>query len=44
MIVLAMIYNLVLLGGTAYLVTTQNWSAWWFLLTVLLLAGRNDIK
>jgi hypothetical protein len=41
-LLLAMMYNLVLLGGTVWLVTYQGWSAWWFLLTVLLLAnGRN---
>lgn len=44
MIILAMIYNLILLCGTAYLVGWQDWSGWWFLLTVCLLAGRKDIK
>ena len=44
MIALAMImiYNLLLLGGTTYLVGWQGWSAWWFLLTVLLLASQKD--
>jgi hypothetical protein len=36
---MAMIYNLILLVGTAYLVGWQEWSAWWFLLTVFLLAS-----
>lgn len=40
---LAMIYNLIILVGTVYLVGWQGWSAWWFLLAVLLLAGRKDI-
>ena len=40
-LVLAMIYNLILLGGTVYLVGWQDWNAWWFLLTVILLASGN---
>jgi hypothetical protein len=36
---MGMVYNLILLGGTAWLVTYQGWSAWWFVLTVLLLAS-----
>jgi hypothetical protein len=36
---MAMMYNLILLGGTAYLVGWQGWSAWWFLFTMLLLAS-----
>ena len=39
---LAMIYNLILLVGTAYLVGWQGWSAWWFLLTVILLASGKE--
>jgi hypothetical protein len=39
---MAMIYNLILLVGTAYLVGWQGWSAWWFLLTVILLASGKD--
>ena len=35
---LAMIYNLILLCGTAYLVGWNGWSGWWFLLTVMLLS------
>lgn len=41
-LLLAMIYNLILLGGTVYLVGWQDWSAWWFLLTVILLASGKD--
>jgi hypothetical protein len=41
-LLLAMIYNLVILGATVYLVGWQGWSAWWFLLTVSLLAGKKD--
>jgi len=36
---LAMIYNLILLVGTVYLIGWQDWSAWWFVLTILLLAN-----
>lgn len=36
---LAMMYNLILLVGTVYLVGWQGWSAWWFVLTILLLAN-----
>lgn len=38
-LMLAMTYNLILLVGTVYLVGWQAWSAWWFVLTVLLLAN-----
>jgi hypothetical protein len=38
-LLLAMIYNLILLVGTVYLVGWQGWSAWWFVLTALLLAN-----
>lgn len=44
MIVLAMIYNLIILAGTAYLVGWQGWSPWWFLLSVSILAGRGDVE
>lgn len=44
MIVLAMIYNLILIIGTVYLVGWHNWSGWWFLLTVILLASGKDDK
>ena len=41
-LLLAMMYNLVLLGGTVWLVTYQGWSAWWFVLTVILLASGRE--
>jgi len=41
-LLLAMIYNLILLGGTAWLVRWQGWSAWWFLFTVFFLASGRD--
>ena len=40
--ILVILYNLTLLGGTAYLVQQYNWSAWWFLLTVLCLVSTKD--
>jgi len=41
-LLLAMIYNLILLGGTAYLVGWQGWCPLWFLFTVFLLASGKD--
>lgn len=41
-LMLAMTYNLILLVGTVYLVGWQGWSAWWFLLTVILLASGKE--
>ena len=41
-LLLVAVYNLTLLVGTAYLVGWQGWSAWWFALTLLLLASHND--
>jgi TctA family transporter len=31
------LYNLSLFAGTAYLVIEYDWSAWWFLLTILIM-------
>jgi hypothetical protein len=31
------LYNLSLFAGTAYLIIEYDWSAWWFLLTVLVM-------
>ena len=39
--IFAVLYNLTILGGTAYLVGEHNWSPWWFLMTVMLLAGSS---
>jgi hypothetical protein len=36
------IYNLFLVGGTAYLVALYDWSPWWFILTFLLLANTRS--
>jgi len=41
-LLLLIIYNLIILSGTAYLVGWQDWSGWWFLLTVLLLANERN--
>ena len=41
-LLLVIIYNLILLIGTVYLVGWCGWSAWWFLLTVILLANGKD--
>ena len=37
-----LVYNLILLAGTAYLVGWRGWSAWWFALAVCLLATGRD--
>ena len=31
------LYNLALFAGTAYLIIEYDWSAWWFLFTVLVM-------
>jgi hypothetical protein len=38
--ILVIVYNLTILIGTVYLVAERDWSPWWFLLTVLLLASK----
>lgn len=40
-LIIAMIYNLILLIGTAYLVGWCGWSPWWFLFTMLCAASYN---
>jgi hypothetical protein len=40
----AYIYNLILLIGIVYLVGWQNWSPWWFLLTMCCAASFSDKK
>ena len=42
--ILVAVYNLTILGGTAYLVSEKNWSGWWFLLATLLLATKTKVK
>lgn len=38
-VIVIMIYNLCLVAGTAYLVALHDWSPWWFLLTIMLMAN-----
>lgn len=40
------VYNLILVAGTAYLVAVDDWSPWWFLLTVAFMfqIRKNDDK
>jgi hypothetical protein len=37
-----LIYNFLIVAGTAYLVALHNWSPWWFLLTFMLLMNHSD--
>lgn len=40
MVVLAVVlYNFSILAGTAYLVAERDWSGWWFLLAVAIMAN-----
>jgi hypothetical protein len=41
---LVIVYNLTILIGTVYLVAERDWSPWWFLLSVLLLASKTKDK
>lgn len=41
-LILVVFYNLTILAGTAYLVQVYDWSAWWFLLAVMLLGNSKD--
>jgi hypothetical protein len=43
-LLIAAVYNLILLIGTVYLVGWQNWSPWWFLLTMCCAASFSDKK
>lgn len=36
-----LVFDAFIIAGTAYLVSQENWSAWWFVLTVILCAGSN---
>jgi hypothetical protein len=38
-LLMAIVYNLSLLAGTAYLVGWCGWNPWWFLFTLMLLAS-----
>jgi hypothetical protein len=42
--IMLMCYNLFLIVGTVWLIVELDWSPWWFLLTVLLLASKHKIK
>lgn len=35
-----LLYNITILGGTAYLVQVYNWNPWWFLLSIGVLATK----
>jgi hypothetical protein len=37
-----LIYNFLIVAGTAYLVAIYDWSGWWFLLTFMLMMGLKD--
>lgn len=37
---MVIVYNLTILIGTVYLVAERDWSPWWFLLSVGLLASK----
>lgn len=39
-----LIYNLILVGGTAYLVQVYDWSMWTFLLTLLFFVSSSRSK
>jgi hypothetical protein len=41
---IVLLYNLCLVGGTAYLVAVHGWSAWWFLFTFLMLMNYERKK
>lgn len=41
---IVLLYDIILVGATGYLVFFQGHSGWWFLLTLTLMAGTNDIN
>ena len=43
-LVTVVLYNIVLLAGTAYLVAEYNWSAAWFILVIFLLGSHSTGK
>lgn len=38
-VAVVVLYNLVILAGTAYLVSERNWNPWWFLFALIILAN-----
>jgi hypothetical protein len=40
---LVVVYNLIILGGTVYLVQ-HGWSVWWFALAIMLLGSDGGAK
>ena len=42
--IIAAVYNLLILAGTAYLVVNDDWSSWWFAFSLLLLIGVSNGK
>jgi hypothetical protein len=36
---IVVLYNLSIIGGTAYLVAERGWSGWWFLFAIILLGN-----
>lgn len=43
-LILCIVYNLTLIGGTVWLVQFYDWSPFWFILTILLLASHKSEK
>lgn len=41
---IAAVYNLILVAGTAYLVNWHNWSPWWFVATLCFAASFSENK
>lgn len=39
-ITVAILYNLSILAGTAYLVEERGWSGWWFLFAIIILVNK----
>ena len=39
-----MLYNLVILAGTVYLIVEYDWSAWWMLFAVCVLGTSRSSK
>ncbi len=41
---LMVVFDFSMLAGTVWLVYELNWSAWWFLLTILVISGSSPRK